>query len=75
MFHLCSSPIGSQRSEISLIVLHWKAFASFSAGDLFACGDVLWKRMVPWAHEVADGKVTLIDADEVHAEIAQRLRT
>ncbi len=26
------------------------------------------------AHEVADGKVTLIDADDVHAEIAERLR-
>ena len=26
------------------------------------------------AREVADGKVALIDADEVHAEIAERLR-
>ncbi|MGB8295477.1 MAG: addiction module protein [Polyangia bacterium] len=26
------------------------------------------------AREVADGKVDLVDADEVHAEIAERLR-
>ena len=27
------------------------------------------------AREVADGKVALVDADEVHAEIVERLRT
>jgi hypothetical protein len=27
------------------------------------------------AREAADGKVALVDADEVHAEIAERLRT
>jgi putative addiction module component (TIGR02574 family) len=37
--------------------------------------DSLWATEIDRrAHEVAEGKVTLVDADEVHAEAARRLR-
>jgi hypothetical protein len=37
--------------------------------------DALWAAEIERrAHEVADGNVTLVDADEVHAEIDRSLR-
>jgi len=37
--------------------------------------DALWATEIERrVHEVADGKVALVDADEVHAEAARRLR-
>ena len=49
--------------------------ASLDAEDVDPRTDTLWAAEIERrAREVADGKVALIDADEVHAEIAQRLR-
>jgi putative addiction module component (TIGR02574 family) len=49
--------------------------ASLDAEDVDPRADTLWAAEIERrAREVADGKVALIDADEVHAEIAQRLR-
>jgi putative addiction module component (TIGR02574 family) len=49
--------------------------ASLDAEDADPHADALWAAEVERrAREVADGKVALIDADEVHAEIAERLR-
>ena len=49
--------------------------ASLDAEDRDPRADALWAAEIERrAREVADGKVTLIDADEVHAELAQRLR-
>jgi putative addiction module component, TIGR02574 family len=49
--------------------------ASLDAEDPDPRADTLWAAEIERrAREVADGKVTLIDSDEVHAEIAQRLR-
>ena len=44
--------------------------------DLDPRADALWAAEIERrAREVADGKVALVDADEVHAEIAERLRS
>ena len=49
--------------------------ASLDAEDGDPRADALWAAEIERrAREVADGKVTLIDADEVHAELTQRLR-
>ena len=49
--------------------------ASLDAEDADPRADALWAAEIERrAREVADGKVALVDADEVHAEIAQRLR-
>ena len=49
--------------------------ASLDAEDGDPRADALWAAEIERrAREVADGKVALIDADEVHAEIAQRIR-
>lgn len=48
--------------------------ASLDAEDPDPSADALWAAEIERrAHEVADGKVTLIDADEVHAEIGRGL--
>lgn len=49
--------------------------ASLDAEDADPRADALWAAEIERrAHEVANGKVALVDADEVHAEIAGRLR-
>ena len=49
--------------------------ASLDAETADPRADALWAAEIERrAREVADGKVTLIDAEEVHAELAQRLR-
>ena len=49
--------------------------ASLDAEDQDPRADTLWAAEIERrAREASDGKVTLIDSDEVHAEIAQRLR-
>ena len=49
--------------------------ASLDAEDADPRADALWAAEIERrAREVADGNVALVDADEVHAEIAQRLR-
>jgi len=50
--------------------------ASLDAEAADPRADAIWAAEIERrARDVADGKVALIDADEVHAEIAQRLRT
>jgi putative addiction module component (TIGR02574 family) len=49
--------------------------ASLDGEDADPRADALWAAEIERrAREVADGKVALVDADEVHTEIAQRLR-
>ena len=49
--------------------------ASLDAEDADPRADALWACEIERrAREVADGNVALIDADEVHSELAQRLR-
>jgi putative addiction module component (TIGR02574 family) len=49
--------------------------ASLDAQDADPNADALWTGEIERrAREVADGKVALVDADEVHAEAAKRLR-
>jgi putative addiction module component (TIGR02574 family) len=49
--------------------------ASLDAEDADPHADALWAAEIERrAREVADGKIALIDADEVHAEIARSLR-
>jgi putative addiction module component (TIGR02574 family) len=49
--------------------------ASLDAEDADPNAESLWAAEIERrAHEVADGKVALVDADEVHAEAARRLR-
>ncbi len=49
--------------------------ASLDAEDADPNADALWAAEIDRrARDVADGKVALVDADEVHAEAARRLR-
>jgi len=49
--------------------------ASLDAEDADPHADALWAAEIERrTREVADGKIALIDADEVHAEIARSLR-
>jgi putative addiction module component (TIGR02574 family) len=49
--------------------------ASLDAEEADPRADALWAAEIERrAHEVADGNVTLVDADEVHAEIDRSLR-
>ncbi len=49
--------------------------ASLDAEDADPNADSLWATEIDRrSREVAEGKVTLVDADEVHAEAARRLR-
>jgi hypothetical protein len=49
--------------------------ASLDAENADPRADALWATEIERrAREVADGKVDLVDADEVHAEIARSLR-
>jgi hypothetical protein len=49
--------------------------ASLDAKDADPNADSLWTTEIDGrAREVANGKVALVDADEVHAEAARRLR-
>ncbi len=50
--------------------------ASLDAEDPDPRADALWAAEIERrAREMADGSVNLVDADEVHAEIARRIRT
>jgi putative addiction module component (TIGR02574 family) len=50
--------------------------ASLDAEPADPGAEALWASEIEHrAREVADGKVALIDADDVHAELTQRLRT
>jgi putative addiction module component (TIGR02574 family) len=49
--------------------------ASLDTEDADPNADALWATEIERrAREVTDGKVALVDADEVHAEAARRLR-
>ena len=49
--------------------------ASLDSEDADPHADALWTTEIERrARDVADGKVILVDADEVHAEAARRLR-
>ena len=49
--------------------------ASLDAEDAAPNADALWATEIDRrAHEVAEDKVALVDADDVHAEAARRLR-
>jgi putative addiction module component (TIGR02574 family) len=50
--------------------------ASLDAGDADPNAESLWATEIERrARDVADSRVALVDADEVHAEAARRLRT
>lgn len=50
--------------------------ASLDAEGADPHAGALWATEIePRARDVADGKVELVDADEVHVEVARRLRT
>ena len=49
--------------------------ASLDAEDVDPQADVLWAaEIASRAQDVADGRVALVDADDVHAEAARRIR-
>jgi putative addiction module component (TIGR02574 family) len=60
----------SERAELAHDLI-----ASLDAEDADPHADALWATEIKRrAREVVDGKVALVDADEVHAEAARRLR-
>jgi hypothetical protein len=62
-----TSPPNPDRGRIGI--------ASLDAEDADPHADALWATEIDRrARDVADGKVALVDADEVHAEAARRLR-
>ncbi len=70
---LRSSVLSLPTEERAALARDLIASLDAEAADLNA--DSLWATEIDHrAREVADGKVALVDADEVHAEAARRLR-